>query len=196
MDGIAGNDAERGAQAADDARLFAMRDGVVPDDVMADVLPGPAGRHGAFDGFDIALGGIGRRVIPRVAMLAQGDARADGVADHVVLDDPALAPMRADQPDLLRRRRRPGRGGIAQGEAANGDVVPARLVRVKNGAANIDLHLLLVRVNILELRPDRCVRRPWHTTTRRPEPPSGRVRASGRQQGSRTSSSRAASTSH
>ena len=63
----------------------------------------------------------------------------------VVLDDPALAPVRADQADLLGGRRRPGRGGVAQREAAHGDVVPARLVRIEHGPAHVDLDQLLVR---------------------------------------------------
>ena len=42
VDGVAGDDAERRAQAADDARLLAMRDGVVADDVVADGLLVPA----------------------------------------------------------------------------------------------------------------------------------------------------------
>ena len=39
MDGIAGDGAEDSAQAANDARLLAMGDGVVADDVVADVFP-------------------------------------------------------------------------------------------------------------------------------------------------------------
>ena len=131
VDGVAGDGAEGGAEAADDAGLLAVRDGVVADDVVADVLPGPGDRMrmGALDGLDVALGGVGRGVVVLVAVFAEGDAGADGVADDVVLDDPALAPVGADQADLLGGRRRPGRGGVAQGEAAHGDVVAARLVR-------------------------------------------------------------------
>ena len=126
VDGVAGDGAEAAAQAADDARLFAVGDGVVADDVVADGLLVPAVCKRALDGLDVALGGIGRRVVPLVAVLAQRDARADRVADHVVLDDPALAPVRADQADLLGGGRRPGGGGVAQREAAHGDVVHAR----------------------------------------------------------------------
>ena len=60
VDGIAGDGAERSAQAADDARLFAMRDGVVANEVVADVFTGPAVGESTVDGFDVALGGIGR----------------------------------------------------------------------------------------------------------------------------------------
>ena len=38
MDGVAGDGAERRAQAADDSGLLAVRNGVVADDVVADVF--------------------------------------------------------------------------------------------------------------------------------------------------------------
>jgi hypothetical protein len=158
VDRVAGDGAERGAEAADDARLLAVRDGVVADDMVADVLLGSSRSQGALDGLDVALGGVGRGVVILVAVFAQGDAGADRVADHVVLDDPALAPMGADQADLLGRGRRPGGGGVAHREAAHGDVVDARLFRVEHGAADVDLDQLLVRVDARELRPDGGVR--------------------------------------
>ena len=77
----------------------------------------------AFDGLDVPFRSVGRRVVPLVPVFPQGDAGTDRVADDVVLDDPALAPVRADKADLLGRGRRPGSGGVAQGEAAHGDVV-------------------------------------------------------------------------
>ena len=82
MDGVAGDGAEGGAETADDAGLFAMRNVVVADEVAADGLLVPAVGQGALDGLDVALGGIGRSVVPLVAVFAQRDARADGVADR------------------------------------------------------------------------------------------------------------------
>ena len=73
------------------------------------------------------------------------------MADHVVLDDPALAPVGADQADLLGRGRGPGRRGLAQGEAAHGDVVPAGRVGVEHRPADVDLHQSLVGVDAREL---------------------------------------------
>jgi hypothetical protein len=66
VNGVAGDRAERGAQAADDARLFTMGDGVVADDVVTDGVACPRNGvgMGAFDGLDVTLGGIGRRVVP------------------------------------------------------------------------------------------------------------------------------------
>ena len=112
-----------------------------------------------FDRLDVALGGVRRGVVPLVAVLAERDPHARRVADVVVLDDPALAPVRADQADLLGGGRRPGRGGVHHREAAHGDVVDARLVRVEHRPADVDLDLGLVGIDALELRPDRGVRR-------------------------------------
>ena len=73
----------------------------------------------------ITFGGF-RPVVPFVAVFAQRDAGAARVTDHVVLNDPALAPVRADQTHLLGRGRRPRRGRVLQGETAHGEVVDAR----------------------------------------------------------------------
>ena len=78
------------------------------------------------DGPDIAFGGISRLVVPLVAVFAERDARTARVADHIVFDDPAFAPMGADQADLFGRGRSPGSGRMAHGEAAHGDIVDAR----------------------------------------------------------------------
>lgn len=61
VDGVAGDGAEGRAQAANDARLFAVRDGVVADNMVADIFPRPRdGKStGTFDGFDVALGSVG-----------------------------------------------------------------------------------------------------------------------------------------
>ena len=185
VDGVAGDRAEDGAQAADDAGLLAMRDRVVADNVVADGILVPAVLQGALDGLHVAFGRIGRGVVVLVAVFAQGDARADRVADRVVLDDPAFAPVGADQADLLGGGRGPVRGGIREGEAADGDVVHARLLGIEDGAADVDLHRLLVGIDALELGPDRGV------LAGRP----GRTRAAFGRAGFSTSSRRAASVS-
>ena len=61
------------------------------------------------------------------------------MADDIVFDDPAFAPMGADDPDLLRRWRSPRRRRLAQNEPAHRDVVDARLVWIKDRLPNIDL---------------------------------------------------------
>ena len=132
---VAGDLAEDRAQAADDARLLAMRDMVVAHDVVADVVLGPAVFQGPLDGLDVAFGRVLRGVVPLVAVLAERDADASRIADVVVLDDPAFAPVRADQADLFGGGRGPGRGGVHHREAAHGEVIrrPACRDRTPSG---------------------------------------------------------------
>src|SRR3990172_2337157 len=96
VDDVARDGAEGRPQTADDSRLLAMGDVIVPHDVMADVFPGPAVLQGALDRFDVALGGVLRGVVPLVAIFAEGDPHTGGVAYIVFLDDPSLAPVGAD----------------------------------------------------------------------------------------------------
>ena len=159
MDGVAGDGAERTPHTAHDAGLFAMGDVVVADDMVADGFLIPGLLEGAFDGLDVPLSRIGRLVVPLVTVLAQGDAGASRKTDDIVLDDPAPAPVGADQPDLLCRRRRPGRGRVAHDEPAHRQEVDPCLLRVKNRLASVNLHKLLVGVHAREARPDRGIRR-------------------------------------
>jgi len=106
---IVGNGAEHRPQRADQAGLLAMRDFVAPHDVMADILLRPALRQATFNRLDVTARCIRRRIVPLIAVLAQRDPRASRIANVVLLDNPPLAPVRADQPDLLSRRRRPRR---------------------------------------------------------------------------------------
>ena len=155
VDGVARDGAEHGTHAADDSRLLAVRNVVVANDVVADVLLRPAVFQGALNRFDVAPGSVLRRIVKLVTVLAERDARADGVANVVVLDDPSLAPVGADQADLLGGGWRPGRGRVLHRKAAYGDVIDARFLRIEHCLADVDLHLGFVRIDILELRPDR-----------------------------------------
>ena len=72
----------------------------------------------ALDHFVVVGGAVlARVVVPDVvagrAVLAEGDAGAFRVADHVVLDDPAFAPVGADEADLLGGGGGPLRRGVA-----------------------------------------------------------------------------------
>ena len=75
--------------------------------------------------------------------------------DHVVLDDPALRPVGADEPGLLGGGRGPRARRLRQLEAAHGDVVDVVLDGGEHRPADVDLHELGVRVGVLEVRPDR-----------------------------------------
>ena len=130
MDGIAGYHTEGATQTADDARLFAVRNLIVTHQMAADrfLIP-PIGQRALKRG-GVALGRF-RPVIPFVAILAQRNARTGGMADDVALDDPTLAPVRADDANLFRGRRRPRRGGVAQGETAHGNVINRTLISTR-----------------------------------------------------------------
>src|SRR4051794_15158639 len=85
-------------------------------------------------------------VMTGFAVLPQRDARALRVTDHVILDNPTLTPMCADQSYLLGRRRRPLRRRLAHAKPADGDVIPPGLVGIEAGVAHIDLHQFLIWV--------------------------------------------------
>ena len=152
---IARDPAKGATQTSHDASLLAMGDRIVADKVMADVRFVPSVQQRAFDSFDIALSRVGRGVIECITVLSQRNAGTDRIADVVALDDPAFAPVRADQSDLFSRGRCPRRRSVAQNEASNRQVVDARFDRIENRLSNIDLHILHVRIDMLELRPDR-----------------------------------------
>ena len=153
VDFIAANLRERAPQASDDARLPAMLDVVVADQVVADVPALPTEfLHSDGNGAAIVLG-----VVELVAVLPERDARASGVLDRVVFDDPTLGPVCADETDLLGGRRSPRRGSLLECEASHGDVIPPDLARVEHRLPHIDFDLLLVRIHALELGHDGCV---------------------------------------
>src|ERR1039457_246113 len=93
-------------------------------------------------------------IVAGLAVLAQADAHAFGVADDVVLDDPALAPVGADESDLLGGRGRPLGSGLAHVKTAHRNIVTARLVRVEATVAHVDLHQFPVRVLVVEVGVD------------------------------------------
>src|SRR5512133_2354942 len=80
-----------------------------------------------------------RVVVARGDLLADRDGRAFRVVDDVVLDDPALGPVRPDQAGLVGRRRSPGGGGLGELKPAGGDVVDVVLGRIEDRAPYVDL---------------------------------------------------------
>src|SRR5690606_31904441 len=142
----------------DDAVLPAVVDRVAPHHVGADVLAVPADLAGGEDALELVLvaglvAALGGEVVAGGALLAERDGRARGVVDVVVLDYPALGPVRADEPGLVRRRRRPRGGGLAELEAAHGDVVDVVLGREEHRRAHVDLDERGVRVDAGEVGP-------------------------------------------
>ena len=151
---------ERAAEVADDAGLSAVIDDVAADDVRADVLPVPADLAGGEHGLELVLiSGLvpahRGSVVAGGGFLADRDSRAFGVVDPVVLDDPALGPVRSDETGLIGGWGRPRAGGMSQLEPAHGDEVDVVLGRVEDGAAHVDLDGVRVGVGTVEVGPDR-----------------------------------------
>ena len=150
---------------ADDAGLAAIVDVAAPHDVGADRLLRPAVQLRQADAFALRLCAV--LVLPlqplvvvfRLQVLAQGDAAALGMGDLAILDDPALGPARGDHALLIRRGRRPLRGGLGDGEAGKRNVAHALRLRAEAAAAHVDLHELAARVTAMEVGVnDRLVR--------------------------------------
>src|SRR6185312_15992014 len=145
-DVVAGHLAEGTTEAADDAGLATVVYPIVADDVGADVLFRPApGLERVGDREVVAIGGA-TLAIEFVGVLAERDAGTTRIADLVVLDDPALVPVGADETALAHGGCGPVRRGIAQFEAGKGDVVDAGLFRCEDGGAHADLDGAGVRI--------------------------------------------------
>src|ERR1035441_5767261 len=128
--------AEHGTETSHNPGLLTVEDDVVAYGVGPDLFSRPAGFERTHNDFVVMRGAILPRIVDPdivagLAVLAQADAHAFGVADDVVLDDPALAPVGADESDLLGGRGRPLGSGLAHVKTAHRNIVAARLVRVE-----------------------------------------------------------------
>ena len=148
---------EHPAQMAHNAGLATVVDIAPADDVVADVLLGPALDLRQADALPLGLGAVlillvePLVVVLRLIILAQGDAGALGVAELAVLDDPALGPVGAHHALLIGSGRGPLGGGLTDDEPGEGDVVHAGLTGVEAVAPHVDLHVLPVGVGPLEV---------------------------------------------
>ena len=150
---------EHTAEVADNAILTAVEDRVATDDVRADVFLVPSDLAGGEHRLELVLvagfvapdGGV---VVAGRGFLAEGDRGALRIVDGVVLDDPALRPVRPDQAGLVGGRRRPGAGRLRELKPANGDVVDVVLGGVEHGAPDVDLDEFNIGVCVLKVGPD------------------------------------------
>ena len=152
VDVVSGDGAERTAEAAHNAALLAERNVVATDEMVADGGTVPTVRQRPTNGADITFGRA-RAVVPFIPVFTQRDTRTHGMTDYVAFNDPTHAPVRANQSDLLCRRRCPRGGRVSQGEAANRDEIDTGLLWIKNRPADIDFHQVFVWVDGFELRP-------------------------------------------
>jgi len=91
------------------------------------------------------------------SVFAQSNPNAFRIAYHIVFNNPAPAPMRTNQANLLGCGRGPLCCGLAHVETANRNIISVRLVRIKTTFSNVDLYQFAVGVGIVEIRPDECV---------------------------------------
>ena len=147
---------EDSSEMSDDAGLAAVADLVAADDMRADVLLVPAHVIGLEDGLELTVEAyelaLGRpAVVAGSPVLAEADTDTFGVAYLVVFDDPALAPVGAYQAFLIGGRRSPLRGGLAQMESPDGDVVDTRELGIEDRRADVDLSEFLVGIGSTEI---------------------------------------------
>ncbi len=124
---------------------------------MTDILTRPSILQASLYCAVISIGRL-RFIVPFITVFAKCDTSTFRIADIVVLNDPALGPMRADQSDLLGCRRRPGRSGMHDCKTAHCNEVSPRLIRVEKRLPHVDFNIFFVGVDIFKLRPDRCLR--------------------------------------
>ena len=153
---------ENPAHTAHDTGLFTVMNVAAADDMASHILLQPAVVLAAAYGIPLHLGGtfyvfcVKIHIIFRVAVFAQRDSTAFAVADLTVLDDPALAPVRADHAVLVGGRRRPGGGGLLDIKAADSNIAYTGLVGHEAVAAHTDLDLFAVGIGSLEICVQDC----------------------------------------
>src|SRR5574338_595257 len=102
----------------------------------------------------VLAGVVDPHVVAALAIFAECDTRTFRIADDVVLDNPALAPMSADEANLLGGGRGPLRRRLTEVESADGNEITAGLIRIKAAIPDVDFDEFLVRIPALEIGVD------------------------------------------
>ena len=133
-------------------------DVAAPHDMGTDSLLQPSVILSAADGVSFhlrwALHMLCREIVIvlGVIVFAKGDSAALTVRNLTVLNNPALAPMRAYHAVLESCRRRPGRSRLLNIKSAHGNVASARLFGEEAASSYVNFDVLFVRVRALEVR--------------------------------------------
>ena len=157
VDVVVLNKGEHASHPADDASLLAVVDVAPPHDVAANLFLQPAVVLSPAHGVPLHLGrafhmfGGEVVIVVRVVVFAQGDARAFGVGNVAVLNNPPLGPVWANHPILIGGGRGPGGGCLGDSKPADGDVVHPGLRGNKALPAHVDLHVFPVGISPLEV---------------------------------------------
>ena len=160
MDMIIFNNAEYTSHTAHDAGLFAMVNMASADNMASDFFFQPSMILTAAHRIPLhlrrALHMLSRKVVVvlRVVIFSERNSRTLAVADFTVLDNPALRPVRPHHAVLIGRRRRPGGRRFIHAKSRQGNIAHARLGRHEAIPADINFHLLPIRVFSLKIRID------------------------------------------
>gem|GEM_PF-7016784 len=159
IDVVARDLAKGGAEAPGHAGLPAAVNGVVPYQMRSNGGSGPAClqhvlHHVVVMYRTVDLAVLKPEVVARGPVLAQGNAHTFAVRYGIVFDDPAFAPVGADDPGLLCRGRGPLGSRLREAKALDGDEVDAGPLRIDTGGADIDLYGLLVGIDMAEITGD------------------------------------------
>ncbi len=146
---------------SDDTVLTAIVDGVIPDDMGTDFLLAPAVALRGKYSFQLIL--ISRFILPDGAVVLPGraffpdtDRTTFGIMNDIMLNNPAFAPVYAEQSRLVSRGRRPWSCCMGHFKASYRNIVDPGLFRIEAGSAHINFHELLSRIGSLEICINRC----------------------------------------
>ena len=151
---------EHTAQMAHDSVLPAVVNDIAPNDMGTDPLLSPSYIPGPEHRFHLILVArlsmvFRKFIIARASLFADADTAAFGIVDIIIFDDPALTPVRPQQPLLHGGGRRPGCGGMHHLKSPDCDVIQPCFLREKAGFPYIDFHLFLIWIRSLEIGIDR-----------------------------------------
>ena len=157
MDVIVLDQAEHTAHTANDASLLTVMDIVAAYDVASHILLQPAVILASAHSVPLHLSRtfhslIGKiMVIVRIQIFSKTDTCAFAVGNIAILNDPALAPVRADHSILESGRRCPGSGCLANSKSTYRDVTDPCHRREEALSSHIDLYVLFIWILTLKI---------------------------------------------
>ena len=113
---------------ADNSVLSTVVNNIVADDMRTDLLLAPADSQRTENRFHLVLVtglsvGEGAEIMSGGGFLSQADAAALCVVDDVIFNNPAFAPVDAQQSGLVGGGRRPGTCGLRHFKVSDRDII-------------------------------------------------------------------------
>jgi hypothetical protein len=153
---IALNGAKGSSVTSNDPTLLTVSYVIVANNMVPDVLWGPiALLEDAFNGLMVSIEAVLNTAIATVKKLAEGDASAPRVCYGVVLDQPPLGPVDANETNLFGGGGRPGRCRLTQGEPFHRNIVHPSFGRVEHRLSDIHFYQILVGIQIAKIGEQR-----------------------------------------